>query len=315
MDPDIACVLRPRALNGERPAWDASRRLLFWVDLREPALHAFDPATGRDRHWEMPAWIGCYALTARGAWVALRTGLHALDLERGHLDFLAPPPFDPRRFLFNEGDCDRQGRFWAGPMYLPLAPGDQVPDAPSALPFWRYEPGRADPDHSDPGRFAPGRWIPGTVPVRTANSLAWSADGRAMLHSDTERKVIWISDYDTDAGLPSNTRVFAALEDEDGGPDGVAIDRDRFLWCAMFGGGRLLRLDPDGRIERRVVMPVQYPTMPALGGPALSTVYVTSACWPLDPDQRAARPLEGNLFAFEAPCPGLPATRLAGDAA
>ncbi len=299
-NPDIACVLRPRALNGERPAWDEERQRLFWVDLREPALHCFDPATGEDRHWEMPAWIGSYALTGRGAYVALRNGLYALDFEHGHLEFRAPTPFDPRRFLFNEGDCDRQGRFWAGPMYLSLAPGDQVPEAPRSLPFWRY---------------GHGRWIPGTLPVQTANSLAWSVDGRAMYHSDTERKTIWISDYDVEAGLPSNTRRFAAMDDAEGGPDGVAIDRDGFVWCAMFGGGRLLRLDPEGKVERTVVMPVQYPTMPALGGAALSTVYVTSACWPIDPERRASRPMEGNLFAFEAPCPGLPTTRLADDSA
>ena len=298
-NPDVACVLRPQALNGERPGWDAERQLLFWVDLREPALHAFDPATGGDRHWEMPAWIGSYALTARGAYVALRNGLYALDFEHGHLEFRAPAPFDPRRFLFNEGDCDRQGRFWAGPMYLSLSPGDQVPDAPRTLPFWRYDR---------------GRWIPGTVPVQTANSLAWSGDGSRMFHSDTARKTIWVSDYDVAAGMPSNTRSFAQVEaPDDGGPDGVAIDRDGFLWCAVFGGGRLLRLDPDGRVERMVVMPVQYPTMPALGGPDLSTVYVTFACWPVDARDRADRPLEGNLFAFEAPCPGLPATRLADE--
>jgi sugar lactone lactonase YvrE len=301
--PDIECVLRAGALNGERPAWDAQRQRLFWVDLREPALHAFDPATGRDRHWEMPAWIGSYALTARGAFVALRTGLYALDFEHGHLEFRAPPPFDPRRFLFNEGDCDRQGRFWAGPMYLALAPEDQVPTAPRSLPFWRYDR---------------GAWRPGTVPVQTANSLAWSADGTRMYHSDTAQKTIWVSDYDIEAGMPSNMRLFAHVDaPDDGGPDGVAIDRDGFLWCAVFGGGRLDRLDPDGRVERSVAMPVQYPTMPALGGTDLSTLFVTSACWPVAPEERKGRPLEGGLFAFAAPCPGLPATRLAdqdGDA-
>lgn len=134
-----------------------------------------------------------------------------------------------------------------------------------------------------------------------------------MFHSDTERKTIWVSDYDVEAGIPSNTRLFALVKAPDGGgSDGVAaIDRDGFLWCMVFGGGRLLRLDPDGRVERTVVMPVQYPTMPALGGPDLSTVYVTSACRRVDKGQRAAGPLEGNLLAFEASCRGPPATRLA----
>ena len=76
----------------------------------------------------------------------------------------------------------------------------------------------------------------------------------------------------------------------------------------MFGGGCLLRFDPGGRLERRVAMPVQYPTMPAFGGDALDTVYVTSATWPLSEAERRQRPEEGGLFAFPAPVPGLPAT-------
>jgi len=294
---DVRCVLECRALNGERPAWDAARRRLYWVDIREPALHEFDPATGRDRSWEMPAWIGCYALTARGAHVALRTGLFALDFESGHLRFLAPSPFDPRRFNFNEGDCDRQGRFWAGIMYLPLRPGDQREDVPKTLPFWRYDR---------------GDWHAGTLPVQTANSLAWSPDGRRMFFSDTDRKTIWVCDYDIARGAAENPRIHAEIGKEDGGgPDGVAMDRDGFLWCAVYGGGRLVRLDPEGRVERTVTMPVRFPTMPAFGGEALDTIFVTSANWSLSEEERKRHPLEGNLFAFDAPAPGLPATRLA----
>ena len=53
-------------------------------------------------------------------------------------------------------------------------------------------------------------------------------------------------------------------------------------------------------------MPVQYPTMPAFGGVDLSTVYVTSSSYMIDPDDRRSRPLEGGLFSFEAPARGLP---------
>ena len=294
-DTQIRCVLAAQALNGERPAWDAARKRLFWVDVREPALHEFDPVTGTDRHWTMPAWIGCYALTDTGAWVALRTGLFNLDFETGALAFLAPPPFDPARFMFNEGDCDRQGRFWAGPMYEKLAPEDARQTASKRLPFWRFEA---------------GVWHAGTSPVQTANSLAWSADGTRMYFSDTEQKTIWTCDYDTILAEAGQPRIFAHLESPEGGPDGVAMDRDGFLWCAIFGGGRLVRLDPEGRTERTVEMPVQYPTMPAFGGDDLATLYVTSANWSLDKAEREARPLEGNLFAFEAPAAGFSVTRL-----
>lgn len=293
---EVRCVLECHALNGESPVWDERRRRLFWVDIRQPALHAFDPATGADRCWEMPAWIGCVALGESGAAVALRTGLHALDLENGALRFLAPSPFDARRFIFNDGGCDPAGRLLAGPMYVPLAP---VPsDGPKTAPLWRYDDG--------------GRWTALTEPVATSNGLAWSPDGRTMYHADTEQRTVWAYEYDQATGGAANRRVFARVDASDGGPDGAAVDRDGFYWCAVFANACLLRFDPAGKLERRVELPVRYPTMPAFGGPALDTIFVTSATWPLPPEERPRHPAEGNLFALPAPVPGLPARRWRG---
>jgi sugar lactone lactonase YvrE len=127
---------------------------------------------------------------------------------------------------------------------------------------------------------------------------------------------VWAYGYDPATGAIAGRRVFARVEEggQDGGPDGAAVDRDGFDWCAVSGGGRLLRFDPHGRLERRVAMPVQYPTMPALGGEMLDTVFVTSASWPLSEEDRRRRPEQGGLFAFPAPVPGLPATRVHGPA-
>jgi sugar lactone lactonase YvrE len=111
---DIRLLLRAGALNGETPIWCAARRRLFWVDIRAPAPHLFDPITGRDESWHIPAWVGCYGLTERGAIVALRTGLFDFALDTGALIFLAPPPFDSRRFAFNDGRKDPSGRLLIG---------------------------------------------------------------------------------------------------------------------------------------------------------------------------------------------------------
>ena len=289
----VELVLRARALNGERPGWDAKSQRLFWVDIREPALHMFDPATRDDVSWEMPAWIGCYALDRDGgAMVALATGLYHIGLDTGTLTPFAHSPFDARRFMFNAGRCDPRGRFFGGTMYLPLKPGDMSGEA-KKTPLWRYDGG--------------GRWTGVTDPVSMSNGLAWSPDGRTMYHADTEPKTIWAYDYDLDTGTPSNRRVFAQVEveDESGGPDGACVDSEGFYWSCIYANGEMLRFDPDGRIERRVPLPIKYPTMPALGGPDLKTLYVTSATHAMSPEERARRPDEGGLFALEAPAAGV----------
>ena len=293
---DIRMELEARALNGESPRWSVGRRRLLWVDTREPALHSYDPATGRDQAWAMPSWIGCAVLSPRGAMVALRTGLYSFHERNAALFQIGAPPYDLRRFIFNDGGCDPAGRFLVGEMYLPMPPGDEKERAPDAAPLFRYVPN--------------GTWVDMAASTKCSNGLAWSPDGRTMYQSDTAVKTIFAFDYDVATGQASHRRVFATVETRDArhGPDGAAVDRDGFYLSAIYGEGCLLRFDPAGRLERRIAMPVQYPTMPAYGGADLATIFVTSATWMIAEAERASRPLEGGLFSLEAPVPGLPST-------
>ena len=294
MSMSVATELRLQSLNGESPRWDQSRGVLAWVDTRAPSVNVFDPETGINQAWEMPSWIGCAVLSRHGVLCALRTGLYDFELEKGSLHQVGLPPYDVRRFIFNDGGCDPVGRFLVGEMYLPLAPGDEKERAPDKAPLFRYSPN--------------GTWIDMAASVKTSNGLAWSPDGRTMYQSDTASKQIFAFDYDVATGQASKRRVFASVETTDAshGPDGAAVDQDGFYLSAIFGEGHLLRFDPDGRLERRIDLPVQYPTMPAYGGPDLTRVYVTTANWPIEAGERPKRPLEGGLFSFELPVPGLP---------
>ncbi len=296
MAEEIRCVLKAEAITGECTIWSETEARLYWVDIQEPALHRFDPATGQDEHWELPTWVGCFALGEGGrVLVALRNELAWLNLDLGVLTHAAEMPYDPRRFFANDGRADPQGRFWFGPMYEPY--GD-IQRGPKEAPLWRFDP-------------ATGETAAMTDPVGTSNGLAWSPDGETMYHSDTNQKLIWTYRFHGDEGRLSDKRVFAKVETVGfGGPDGGCVDAEGYYWAAIFNGGRLIRFDPKGRIEREVMMPVQYPTMCAIGGPDGRTAFVASANKPLSPEQRKAHPLAGAIFSFEAPAPGLPAHRV-----
>jgi sugar lactone lactonase YvrE len=259
--------------------------------MRGPSLHVFDPQTNAHEWWDMPTWLGCFGLFGDGRLaVALRTGLHLFDPTDGSLQLLAPAPYDSRRFCFNDGRCDRQGRLIVGPMYNALGPRDV---APETAPLWRYD--------------GAGAMVPLPLPpVKISNGLAFSPDGRTLYHSDTPTKTIWACDYDPASGAVENQRVFALVEDggDAGGPDGATVDAEGFYICAVFNAGCLLRFDPNGRLERRIELPVRCPTMPAHGGADRSTLYVTSAAYPFG--EAADHPHAGALLALEAPARGLP---------
>ena len=95
-------------------------------------------------------------------------------------------------------------------------------------------------------------------------------------------------------------------------PDGAAVDRDGCYWIALYKGGKLKRIAPDGRVLSEHPVPAMCPTMCAFGGPDLKTLYVTSARQLRDADELARLPHSGGLFAMTVDVPGLPEPAFAG---
>jgi sugar lactone lactonase YvrE len=145
-----------------------------------------------------------------------------------------------------------------------------------------------------------------------SNALCWSPDGRVMYHADTCQGTVWAWDCDPETGAIAGRRVFVRLAGDEGAPDGATVDADGFVWLAHWDGWRLSRYDPTGRIERIVRLPVQRPTCPAFGGPALDVLYVTSATIGLTPGDLAAQPWAGGLLALDPGVRGVAEARFPG---
>ncbi|MCW5752734.1 MAG: SMP-30/gluconolactonase/LRE family protein [Alphaproteobacteria bacterium] len=277
---------------GECPIWDERSGRLLWVDILGRMLHHLDPSSGRESHVATARAVGSFALTETGNLLlaAGRGGLSWLDPVSGALRPILDPEPDRPDNRFNDGRCDRAGRFWAGTMCDP-----------------RREPEgalyRIGADLSC-RRFRDGIIVP--------NSIAWSPDGTVMYFADTYRRTIWAFDYDQAEGTMRGERVFAVLSEGRGRPDGSAVDADGCLWNAVYGGGRLVRYRPDGRIDREIPLPVSAPTCCAFGDGDLGTLYVTSACQRMSEAERAREPEAGNLLALRPGVSGLQESRFAG---
>src|SRR5690349_2304812 len=96
--PRWTCALRVRPPIGEAPMWSDGR--LYWIDLFAPSFNRFDPATGENSKWDLPEMIGTYALTPDKdrVLVALKAGLHELNLANGAVRLLAAGPFDAAHY-------------------------------------------------------------------------------------------------------------------------------------------------------------------------------------------------------------------------
>ncbi len=110
-----------------------------------------------------------------------------------------------------------------------------------------------------------------------ANGLGFSPDGRTLYFTDSAARRIYAYDYQITTGSARNRRVFAQVPKEEGLPDGLAVDRDGFVWSAQWYGSCIVRYDPEGKVERRVPIPAKQVSSLAFGGPELTDIFVTSA--------------------------------------
>jgi sugar lactone lactonase YvrE len=276
---------------GESPLWDAALRALWWVDIEACAIRrlTFDDAALAS--WTLPERVACVALHADGGLVAaLETRLvHATFGDGGApvLATLAPARHDRPGMRFNDGRCDRAGRFWVGSM---------VRDMGANVAAGRLV--RLDPH---------GLVETGVGDLYTPNGLAFDPDGRGVWWSDSHplSQCIWHAALAED-GSVGPRRLVADMHDRPGRPDGAAIDVDGGYWICANDGGRILRFLPDGRLDRSIAVPVSKPSMCSFGGDALDTLFVTSI--------RPAQPqgddveLAGEVFALRPGTQGLAET-------
>jgi sugar lactone lactonase YvrE len=280
---DAKCVVDCRNQLGEGALWCPLEQRLWWIDIQKPTLWRLQPG-GAVQHWPLPKPPGSFALRKDGGFLfAFRSGLATLDKPGAEVKWL--PGLEPGDERFNDGKCDRAGRFWAGTMDRKL--GSAIGRLYRVAPDFKLEA-------MDRG-------------FTISNGIGWSPDNRTMYFTDTPSRRIYRYDFDAASGTIANRRVFVEVDPGDGGPDGMTVDAEGCVWSAQFDRWCVNRYDPDGKLERSVRLPVQRPTTCMFGGPDLDTLYITSAAMGLG-DQKNA----GGLFALDPGVRGLPEPRFAG---
>ena len=281
----VDLLLDAQALLGESPRWHAPEARLYWVDIDAHRIHRTDPATGATETMQLDQPVGCVAPRAGGGLVmGLKDGCALIDAWGE-----APRPFGPAVLAgiaeqrFNDGCVDAAGRFWIGSV-------TRDKSNPGAMLF------RLDPD---------GTLTPMLGGLLTSNGAAFSPDGRTFYHADTPTHALHAYAVDPATGALGDGRLFHQFEQGKGRPDGGTVDAEGCYWSALWDGWRVVRLSPAGEILQTVEMPVQRPSMIALGGADLCTAFVTSAGKDLSDDARAAQPHAGGLFTFRVDVPGI----------
>lgn len=287
----MQAVLDMRFQLGECPRWDEDEQVLWWVDIKQQQLHRLSVIDGLHQYRQFNEEFGCFALRKSGGLVlAGESGFWLLDSLHGNIQHIGDPESDKPKHRFNDGRCDKNGRFIAGTTN-PIA-------NESFGQFYQL---------NDDHQFKP---LVGHSLI--CNGLAFSPDMKTLYWSDSPLRSIYHCDYDPELGVVTNQRLFYQVDKNKGVPDGASVDSHGNYWIALYGGGEIICINPQGKLIHTLKVPVTNPTMVTFGGRYLRTMYITSACQEMTEEQLKANPMEGKLLSCSAPYLGLIEPRFAG---
>ncbi len=283
----VRCEVNNGALLGECPLWSDEEEVLYWVDIDGLAIHRYEPASGNNQTGHLSSRPGSIALTDSPGVLLVAT-----EHQLGYYDWnqasfspwvpLEEPAIGNR---LNDGRCDPAGRFVVGSMW------HEVSDGNSTGILHQVE--------------ADGQVTTLRSEIGVSNGIAFDPSRDRFYFADSPTGTIWLYDYDLRTGAASNERPFFQYEQIAGAPDGGCVDSEGYYWSASVFGWAVTRISPDGHLDRQIELPIQTPTMPAFGGPDMTTLYITTLSYGASKDGFVA----GSLLAIETDVVGVADTR------
>jgi sugar lactone lactonase YvrE len=259
---------------GESLVWDEERSRLWFADCAAQTLHWIDHGDDELHALAAPSLpTGIVPTTDGRLLVALHDGLHVVDPDTESWTLVSAYP-DEVGGRCNDACADLDGNVITGK--LNLGPAEGAAWWWSAVDGWRV----VDPAISN-----------------TNGPAVAVLDGAMTLLVGDTAADYYAFDYVAGTGQVGPRRVFGAVADLDGHPDGATLDTDGGYWCALVGGSQLARFTTTG-LDRTLALPVVNPTDVTFGGPGLDRLYVTSIAGAPDTDPG----LEGALLVID----GLP---------
>lgn len=266
------CVSTKNVL-GESPIWSAKDNCLYWISAPEEEVWAWNLKDAPYRRL-IGTLIGCVALkesneigslvvAGERAFLKMNMSSSTTDFGTG-AQILCERPEQTEATRPNDGRVDRQGRLVFG-MYN------------------NYHRAGASAGENNAGLYRLNSRLQVEslldYKYRVSNCICFPKEGNVIYFCDTPTRKVYAFDYPTEDGgkLTKRRLVWTVPPNLPGGPDGAQVDADGYLWIALSGAGRVVRVDPStGHVDFVVHLPVSSPTSCTFGGRDLDELFITT---------------------------------------
>lgn len=268
---------------GEGPFWHPLLERLFWFDILNRTMlsagtdgHIVDRIVFKDT-------VSAAAVIDRETLAVVQSGaLLRYDFATDSSTPIIGIEEDVPTNRSNDSRMDRAGGFWIGTM------GRRAENGVGGV--YQYRNGQVTKVIEN---------------IRVPNSICFSPDGRTAYFTNSGKMIVKCP-LDPETGLPIGPwEDFYTMEGL-GGADGSVVDSEGFLWNARWGGGAVIRISPDGKLDQVIEVPgVTRVSCPALGGKDMKTLYLTTARENMTPEEIEQQTHAGSVFAIDVDVPGL----------
>ena len=259
----------PKSKLAEGPVWDHRDSTLWWVDILSGNLHSFNQEKETSNTYSIGQYIGAaIPCKDKGLVLAAHQGFLLFYPNNQQLVPVGDLQLNSPNFRFNDGKCDKMGRFWAGTMEIE----GELPEGKLYC-------------------LTKGKTSKKLDEIFCSNGIAWSLDQTKMYYIDTLKYKLQVFDFNLETGHISNGIDLITFEKSMGYPDGMTIDEKGNLWICFYDGSKVCCFDSKTGAEiEKIEMPVQRPTSCTFGGLNMDVLYITTA-------EKIGEPLGGSIFA------------------
>ncbi len=238
---------------GEGPLWHPMEKRLYWLDIVNPRMFWYDPATGHHEQFNVGRTVGGFTIQADGSLLLFMDRGSIGTWRNGKLRMIVDEIPDERETRFNDVFADSMGRVFCGTMPAKDRLGRLYRlDRDGSLHMVMYN-------------------------VGCSNGMGLSLDRKTLYYTDSEAYAIYTFEYEEATGSLRNRRTFVAHSKDLGLPDGMTVDAHGNVWSAHWGGNCLICYDRTGTETTRIGFPAKKVSSVVFGGDDYSDMYVTTA--------------------------------------